>query len=262
MVNTGKKIRNQVLLRRNVLPPGRAPNGTRNLTHALTEVLSDSIHRSAIRPGDKLPSEAMIMAEYGVSRTVVREAITSLQAAGLIQTRHGIGSFVRAVPTCLEFRVDPASFLTLQDILAMLELRISLETEASAFAAARRTNAQIDKMRRALDAFTANLQNPPRTAEPDFQFHFQIASATGNHYFVEIMSHLGQNAIPRTRVDALKNLASQVEYLNIVSSEHENIFDAIVQRDPEGARAAMRAHLVSSRERLRRAQNLANVNKT
>jgi len=78
---------------------------------------------------------------------VAREAITSLQAAGLIETRHGIGSFVRAVPTGLEFRIDAAAILTVRDILAMLELRISLETEAAALAAARRSDGQLDEMR-------------------------------------------------------------------------------------------------------------------
>ena len=79
-------------------PELRRNGSSQKLTHALAEALSESIHSSTIRPGDKLPSEAMIMAEYGVSRTVVREAISSLQAAGLIRTRHGIGSFVSAVP--------------------------------------------------------------------------------------------------------------------------------------------------------------------
>ena len=71
------------------------------------------------------------------------------------------------------------------------------------------------------------------------------------------MSHLGTKTIPRTRVDALQGSASHTQYLGIVNSEHKRIFEAILQRDPEGSRTAMRAHLVSSRERLRRAHDLA-----
>lgn len=232
-------------------------DGSRNLTRALVDALSESIYSCAIRPGDKLPSEANIMAEYGVSRTVVREAITSLQAAGLIETRHGIGSFVRAVPSRFEFQVDTAAILTVRDVLDMLDLRISLETEAAAFAAARRTENQIEEMRRALESFKANLDSVEKTAEPDFQFHLQIAYATGNRYFAEIMAHLGTNTIPRTRVNEHQSPESRMEYLTMVNREHENIFEAILRRDPEGARTAMRAHLVSSRERLRRAHDIA-----
>ena len=232
-------------------------DGSRNLTHALVDALSESIYSCAIRPGDKLPSEAMIMAEYGVSRTVVREAITSLKAAGLIETRHGIGSFVRSVPTRFELQVDPAAIVTVRDVLEMLELRISLETEAAAFAAARRTQTHIEEMRRALDAFRTNLDSVEKTAEPDFQFHLQIAYSTANRYFADIMTHLGKNTIPRTRIDEHQTSEARIKYLSMVNKEHENIFEAILQRDPDGARSAMRAHLVSSRERLRRAHDFA-----
>jgi GntR family transcriptional regulator, transcriptional repressor for pyruvate dehydrogenase complex len=238
-------------------PELRRKGSSQKLTHALVEALSESIHSSTIRPGDKLPSESMIMAEYGVSRTVVREAIISLQAAGLIKTRHGIGSFVSAVPDCFQFRIDASAIITVEDVLAMLELRIGLETDAAAFAAARRTDRHIEEMRRALNAFRTNLDRPEKTVESDFQFHLQIAHSTGNRYFVDIMSHLGTKTIPRTRVDALQGAASHTQYLNVVNNEHKRIFEAVLRRDPEGSRAAMRAHLVSSRERLRRAHALA-----
>lgn len=231
-------------------------SGSQNLTRSLVDALSQSIHSSAIRPGDKLPSESIIMAQYGVSRTVVREAITSLRAAGLVETRHGVGSFVRAVPACFEFRIDEAAILTLSDVLAMLELRITIETEAAAFAAARRTDAQIEKMRRALDAFRANIKSGEMAIEPDFQFHLQIANSTGNRYFVQIMTDLGTQSIPRNRLDPHQTPEDRAEYLKVVNDEHERIFDAIVRRDPEDSRAAMRTHLVSSRERLRRAHEL------
>jgi DNA-binding FadR family transcriptional regulator len=236
----------------------RPKERSRKLAYALVETISESIRSCAIRPGDKLPPESVIMAEHGVSRTVAREAITSLQAAGLIETRHGIGSFVRAVPTGLEFRIDAAAILTVQDILAMLELRISLETEAAGLAAARRTDERLDEMRQALNCFRANLACGGDTVAPDFNFHLQIAYSTGNRYFADTMSHLGTNTIPRTRVDAIHDSALQMQYLRLVNDEHASIFEAILRRDPEGARAAMRLHLTSSRERLRRAHDLAN----
>lgn len=242
-----------------VFSVSRRKSPPRKLANELVEVISESIRSCAIRPGDKLPAESVIMVEHGVSRTVVREAIARLQTAGLIETRHGIGSFVRAAPSGLEFRIDPAAILTVRDVLAMLELRISLETETAALAAARRDDEHLKKMRTALDEFQANLAASGNTVEPDFQFHLQIAYSTGNRYFADIMSHLGTKTIPRTRVNPVPDSDGgiQAQYLGNVNREHEFIFDAILRRDPEGARAAMRTHLTSSRERLRRAHDLA-----
>lgn len=243
-----------------VVPVPRGKKRSRKLSHALVDTIAESIRSCAIRPGDRLPPESVMMAEHGVSRTVAREAIVCLQAAGLIETRHGIGSFVRAVPTGLEFRIEAAAILTVRDILAMLELRISLETEAAALAAARRGDGHLDAMRQALQSFQDNLAGSGDTVTHDFNFHLQIAYSTGNRYFADIMSHLGTNTIPRTRVDTIHDFTAQNQYLHIVDDEHQRIFDAILRRDPEGSRAAMRAHLTSSRERLRRAHDLANSN--
>ena len=92
---------------------------------------------------------------------------------------------------------------------------------------------------------------------PDFRFHLQIAQATGNPYFADIMSHLGTTIIPRTRITAIRNHDRRGEYLSRVNREHEEIYAAIARRDPESARAAMRIHLTNSRERLRIAQEAA-----
>jgi GntR family transcriptional repressor for pyruvate dehydrogenase complex len=243
---------------------GRRPGKSRRLVHGLASALSESIRNGAIRPGDKLPTESEIMAHHGVSRTVVREAISSLQAAGLVETRHGIGTFARASQTGLAFRIDPAEIVTVRDVLAMLELRISLETEAAGLAAARRTEQQLTQMREALGVFQANIESGADTADADFQFHLQIAYATENRYFADVMSHLGKATIPSSRVPAVEKAIGEarVQYLSRVSQSHEGIYDAILRRDPEGARAAMRAHLTHSRDRLRRAQEIAESDPT
>lgn len=239
-------------------PNGR-PGKSRRLVHELVDSLSESIRNCVIRPGEKLPTESEIMASHGVSRTVVREAISSLQAAGMVETRHGIGTFARIARTGLEFRLDPATTVTLRDVLAMLELRISLETEAAALAAARRTEQQLSLMRKALALFKASLESGGDTADPDYQFHLQVAYATENRYFADVMSHLGMATIPSSRGPAVDTAAGEIRvaYLRLVDQAHATIYDAILRRDPEGARAAMRAHLADSRDRLRRAQEIA-----
>lgn len=168
----------------------------RRLAKELVDAFAERIRSRALRPGDKLPTESEIMLEHGVSRTVVREAISGLQAAGYVETRHGIGTFVLDSSAGLEFRVEANSIPTVRDILAMLELRISLESEAAALAASRRTAGQLAGLRRVLDEFQAAMQTGGDTAEPDYQFHLGVAEATGNRYFPEVLARFGMTTIP------------------------------------------------------------------
>lgn len=228
---------------------------TRNLALALVESLGDRIRDGHLTPGEKLPTEAAIMAEYGVSRTVVREALSKLQAAGQVRTRHGIGTFVMGSGEAAPFRIAPEQLATLQDVIAMLELRIGIETEAAALAAQRRSEANLREMRAALDEFSAAVQAGRDAVAADFRFHLEIARATQNPHFAELMAALGAGMIPRARLDEPVPLTEERrEFLRRVHGEHESICDAIATRDAEAARAAMRTHLANSRERRRRAQ--------
>ena len=236
---------------------GRPRQRGRGLAHGLVEDLSEKIRSQLLRPGDKLPTESAIMQSFGVSRTVVREALSKLQAAGLVETHHGIGTFVLQPRAGSVFRLDAGDIATSVDVLAVLELRISLETESAGLAASRRTEEQLQVMRQALDDFERNVAVAGDTVAPDFRFHLQIAQSTGNPYFADIMSHLGTTIIPRTRINAIRTLDRSGAYLSRVNREHEEIYAAIARRDPESARAAMRIHLTNSRERLRIAQEEA-----
>ena len=230
----------------------------RTLALELVDSLGDRIRDGRIVPGDKLPTEAAIMEEFGVSRTVVREAISKLQASGLVETRHGIGTFVVGLGDGAAFRIAPEQIATLHDVIAVLELRIGLETEAAALAAARRTDRNLAEMRSAFDGFAAALAEGRDAVGPDFQFHQEIARATQNPHFAELMSTLGSMIIPRARLSASGAAGeAQRSYLLRANAEHENIYDAIANQDPDAARAAMRTHLANSRERRRRAAVLS-----
>jgi len=234
------------------LPPRLKP---RSLALDLVERLSAEIAQGQWPAGQKLPTESAIMARFGVSRTVVREAISRLQAGGLVDTRHGVGTFVKASQEQTAFRIAPEDFATVADVISLLELRISLETEAAGLAAQRREEAQLRNLEGALAAFALSITDTSDTVPSDFQFHMEVASATGNHHFADLMTYLGTVLIPRTRVQtADKAPEGRMAYLSRVHQEHLSIFEAIQRQDPETARAAMRTHLSNSRERLRRAQ--------
>ncbi|EJN07042.1 FadR/GntR family transcriptional regulator [Herbaspirillum sp. YR522] len=239
-------------------PLMRPRRKAQSLSQEVVAALSEMIANGGLQPGDKLPTESEIMQAQGVSRTVVREAISRLQAGGLVETRHGIGTFVLEQKKSSNINIDPATITTMRDLLALLELRISLETETAGLAAARRSEEQLADIRRALEAFRENQLSGGDTVGPDFRFHFAIANATGNRYFIEIISHLGMGVIPRKRINTAELAHDpQSSYLDRVQREHEDIYDAIARGDTEAARAAMRNHLTNSRERLRRAQQEA-----
>jgi len=241
-------------------PIAATPRRARSLTQMLVDSITSRIRRRELKSGDKLPTESEIMVAYGVSRTVVREAISRLQAGGLVETRQGVGTFVLEGAAQGPFRVDPAALATIKEVIALLELRIALEAEAAALAAARRTDAHLAEMRRALDAFAHGIDESSDAVNPDFEFHLQVALASGNRHFADLMSHLGTLVIPRARLNTAR-LAHEErsEYLRRVGREHEDIYAAIARGDAEAARAAMRTHLANSRERLERAHEAADA---
>ncbi len=232
-------------------PPRSRP---RSLTVEVVEAVGDRILDGSLAAGAKLPREADLMAEFGVSRTVVREAMSRLQAAGMVSTRHGVGTFVVGPGDAAAFRIGPDQLATLQDVVDVLELRIALETECAGLAAARRSEAQLQAVREALKAFVTALQSGQDAVTADFQFHLEIARATQNRHFVELMGTLGLSMIPRARLaDEEGLMVGQAAYLARINAEHQSVLDAIERQDVEGARAAMRTHLVNSRQRRQQA---------
>jgi len=142
-------------------------------------------------------------------------------------------------------------------VIAVLELRISLETEAAGLAAQRRTPQNLKTMQEALLAFKKSIEQNSDAVPPDFLFHMEVARATGNQHFAGLMTYLGAMIIPRTRVNTPQTAPEgRLAYLQRVNLEHEDIFVAIRDQDADAARAAMRTHLGNSRERLRRSQNV------
>lgn len=224
-----------------------------NLTEGVVAQLRARIVDGGLTPGEKLPSESELMEEFSVSRTVVREALSRLQAAGLVETYRGRGTFVLTIPSDEAFSVEASSVRTLAERLELLDFRLAFEVEAASLAAARRSPDELRELSQALDVFRASRAKPSGAVDADFQFHLKVAAAANNRYFVDLLTSLGPTiiAMPQTRLRAPEGPERDTHYDRVVA-EHEAIYTAIEAGDSPGAAAAMRTHLSNSRHRLSR----------
>ena len=218
-----------------------------NLTGGLIETLVTQIESGRLAPGQRLPTEQAIVAATGVSRTVVREALASLRARGLITTRQGLGAFVADRTTQRSFTIETGED-SLADTLQVLELRMSIEVEASGLAAQRRTDAELAGIRVRFDAVSAAKGAAGAGADEDFAFHRAILASTHNPYFTRVFDVFGSHLIPRlrTRLEGMQT-AELARYVRQLRREHEAIVLAIEAQDSAAARKAAQDHLMRSR---------------
>ena len=221
----------------------------KSLAQRVVAGLKDKIFAGDLPPGHKLPSEAELIDEFGVSRTVIREAVTRLRAEGLVETFQGRGSFVLAVPEPTSFTVESAAIRTQRDVLDMVDFRIGFESEAAALAASNGDAEGAAAIRDALAAFRS--AEPEHAVEADFAFHRAVATATGNRFYVDLLDALGPMMImlPRARLGGDYSL-TDATHVDRVDREHDNIAAAVLAGDADTARAAMRVHLGNTRRRL------------
>lgn len=220
-----------------------------NLTTELVKHLREQISSGRIAPGDKLPSENELIAEHEVSRTVVREALSRLQAEGLVHTRRGAGSFA-LTPPAAETGAQARVPRTLAERRQLLEFRMGLESEAAAASALAARPTTLPALDEALAAFRAAGTNAALSMSCDFEFHAAVAAGTGNPYFHDAVQHLGPAmiAMPRQRLKSMDSIPDS--RLEQVATEHLGIRNAIASGNAMAAAAAMRVHLASSLHRL------------
>ncbi|EXL02220.1 FadR/GntR family transcriptional regulator [Aquamicrobium defluvii] len=220
---------------------------TSQIVRELTRKIDDKIYEL----GQQIPTEAELCEEFGVSRTVIREAIASLRSDGLLVSRQGIGVFVSSRTRLPPFDIEPPSPGKLTDIINILELRVSVEVEAAGLAAERSTAKQLKLIEKRLKAMELELGgDEAERGHADFEFHCEIARATNNPYFEKFINFIGPLIIPRLRFSAPERKEDKdLTYLKQIRTEHRNIVDAIEARDSEAARLAMREHLRGSLDR-------------
>ncbi len=211
------------------------------LAQRVENELERLIVESRLGQGDRLPSERELAVQFGVSRTVVREAVRALAAKRLVEVGVGRGTVVRA-PSTASAGQSMKLLLQMQaggpDLEKVSEVRRILENEIAMLAAARRTEQDVRDLQRIIDEATRHIDDPDAFIKEDVGFHSRLALATHNELFVLIL-------------DSLAEILTEIRLLGLripgtagrAIVHHTSVLDAVREGDPKKARAAMDAHM-------------------
>lgn len=227
---------------------------TVRLTDKVTAGLLAMIAEDGLVPGDKLPTAHELCQRFGVSRTVVRESIASLQAEGRLRSLRGSGVYVHAPerPSETPGLLISGAANDVAELLDFMELRISVEVEAARLAAQRRSETDVLRIQQAMAAFSRHSVDKSLASDADRALHVAIAQSTGNPKFKQFVDEMGERLIPRRALGAaFAHAEEQAAFLAKIDAEHRALVDAIVERDAEAAAQAMRVHLDNGRRRYR-----------
>jgi len=213
---------------------GREPR----LSDKVADVMLETILSGRLEVGDRLPSERELGEQFGVSRTVVREAVRALVAKGVIEVRSGSGLRVAAVDATA---VTESMSLFLRgrtlDFEKVHEVRALLEVHIAGLAAERATTADLARLREVHERMEREAGDVESAARDDLEFHRTIASATQNDLYLLLLDSIGSTLIDIRR----ETLGSGSAPTTL--AQHDQVLDRIAARDPAGARAAMASHL-------------------
>jgi len=211
-----------------------------------TEVVLGRIRRmietGELKPGDRLPAERDLAQRFGMSRPSLRAALHSLAGMGLVQFRHGSGTYITEGPPALS--EGPLTLLASLHGLTddeMFEARMQLEVGVAGLAAERATLAHLTKMRAEIDGMAGAISDPHAYLVHDIDFHRAIAAASGNP-ILSALVEMVSNILYRQR----KRTVARARDLGPSLAMHRRIYRAIAARDPERAREAMNQHLVQT----------------
>ena len=221
------------------------------LSDQVADAMAAEIRAGRLAAGDKLPTEASLVKQFSVSRTVVREALSRLKSLGLVESQQGSGVYVREIGfSPLNF--DAKSSVSRQAVIQMVELRRALEAEVAALAAQRRSQADIRRIRKSIMLLDQAVQSGGDGVDEDVHYHRAIAEAARNPFLISTLEYLGQFLRGATRVTRA-NEARRADFARQVLDEHALIVSAIEAGDAEAARRAATSHMDNAIARIEQA---------
>lgn len=215
-----------------------------SVTDAAIEKIRELIINGELSPGDRLPSEQDLATMLGISRSSLREAVKALSQAKVLVVRRGDGTYITSLSpelllSGLSFAVDLMQDQTLHEVF---EVRRLLEPAATALAATRISDGQIEKLRRSLEHMRET-DDPEEMVRRDMEFHAEVVAASGNETLCSIISVISARAL-RARIWR----ASIAGVKSMTLDQHSAILDALEERDASLASSAATMHLSASQK--------------
>ena len=207
---------------------GQQVSRSPRLSDKVADAMLQTILQRGLRPGDQLPSERELGEQYGVSRTVIREAVRALTTRGLVDARAGRGLTVaqvdaEAVSTSMRLYLHGQDEIPYSKIH---EVRAAIEIQIAGYAAERATEAEIAELRQIHESMRKHEKDREKHSLIDVEFHRGLVRMTHNELF-----------LIRRATFKLPNDATRAY------REHNRIVQAVAAHDPQAAREAMRSHL-------------------
>jgi GntR family transcriptional repressor for pyruvate dehydrogenase complex len=208
------------------------------------------ITEEALVGGERLPSESEMAVQLGVSRPVVRHALSRLQHSGVVEVRWGAGTYVQNAAN-----VPPSDFSfgpvrSLDEVRHAYVFRATIEGDAAALAAGNRSEASRAGVYRALEKLEKALGSSAEAQEADLEFHLAVSAASENRFFLSALQSIQRSVEFSINLARTLSLTHPQERLLVVQAEHVAVLRAIEAGDVEGAREAMRTHLGNACKRL------------
>lgn len=204
--------------------------------------IKQMIYHKQLRKGDKLPSERELASQLGVSRTVIREALRSLEMLGLIVSHHGEGTFVASIfPEEKIFEPLSLIFMLEDNQVELGEVRSMLEVQCAGFAAERRSEEECELLKDCIEEFKC-LREGPRLAEVDKQFHTLIAKASHNTLLYYLYSSIHE-VVSHHIVSMRALIIADMNNSPILAKQHLAVYEGIAAGDAQAARQAMAEHM-------------------
>jgi len=216
---------------------------TKKVYMKIVEQVRDLIKEGRLKPGDKLPPEQILAEKFGTSRPSVREALSALEILGITESRGGKGNFIR---DNLGSPLYEQRFKELEEEespFELLEARKALETEIVSLAAKKATKEDIADIYESLNKMKGAMMNIPGMMEFDREFHINIARAAHNNLLFSMMLHLNDLLKEKLWINMKEKSWSIPGRPQKYFEEHTEIFNAIKNKDSEGARKRMYDHL-------------------
>lgn len=219
-----------------------------HLPGRIAEEIAREINESKLSAGDRLPTEHILAKTFGVSRSVIREAIAQLRNEGYVETRQGVGAFVTDPRQRLSVRIEQSTLNDLGNFRDLMQLRMSLEIDAAGLAALHHRPEHIERLKKAISGMQNAKEWKIDGVEADLDFHRTLAEATANEYFVVFLSFIAERI--SSAINTAFERAVYGEIHEITVKEHVVLLEAIQSGNPASAREAMRHHILGAATRL------------